>query len=329
MLKRIICWLCVLALIPALFVSAFAVVPFTDTEVDQHTTEKFDGTVVTDCLITPNQFYHYQLWETQWNNYIGDFYNESRQFQSPSICGRIRPFGNELNFNIGSEPGYQVKSGYYMPLPDESITSIDFMLGFNIKFITENTPVISDQVIYGTFYFCAVNSSGVIVQRYVVQFRYQWVWHSDGDALSLYCLLKVPFSKADYPKDTVGFIPLYTFRTIETNHDINIIFFPDFSFSFNSSLYDNLWDDLGEIGSLDGGILGYAETGMAALLSGLAGVANVFKLLLGKFQAVTKYIDNITSIGYLSTLFPVSIVCGCTGAFLGIGVSVLGKMKRR
>lgn len=340
-MKKIIVWLCILALLPTIFITAFCADPFDSSEVDSFTEEKSDGTTTTKNTLR-NQFYRFQLWESMWNNPIGgtgkSYLNEAT-VHTPTVAGRIRPFGQNINsVNIGTEVDQTISSGFYLPLGKENISRYDFFLGLNIKMLSpEYIPLNHDQVIYGTFYLYFIDANSIVKYKSQHAFRYQWSWHRETDTLEMYCLLSIDIPKASLPEGVVGIVPVYTFRTIqlgaigtEQGGDAQtvFIFFPQFWCTYNSSLYDNLWDSLIQNGISEGGLLAIGGSGLKALLSTFGNMLTALTRYMGALRFASTIFDEISTIPFFAVLIFGSLAMGAVGSFLGFGV-VLVKSNLR
>ena len=225
--------------------------PFPDDMVEVYSYTDDFGSSFTEITVGPEQRYYFQLWDAgpdgTWNDYIGAYWNESPKLQVPSISGRVRPFGNtDLNIGGVTNETDQIRTGNYLSFKTVGGKSgiINFHFGFSIKDCDQMggmlPPYYGD--LEGYFYIFLVRPDGTLL-RVGYPVKYDWEYAQKSYSSIYTCTVTIDFYKLN-PGSAVGFIPMFTFRNLPTNSNVNQIFFPHFTMDYSLTYQQNLMHQL-------------------------------------------------------------------------------------
>ena len=206
-----------------------------------------------------NELSSLQIWtndiDSSWGDYKGNYNYQSDVINSPFVSGRIRPFGNDISLNIGSEVGSLVSGGYYLP------TNVYFVdvpgtitYSFTVYDVNKTGGLLPPNGGYlnGYCYMFSIrrNDDGnntqlapdqfYISKRTAFAVRYTASYDEANYAMTYTCTFNAPAITL-YKEP---FLPLFTFRDLET-HGVEVRIKPQTltiyqNYSFQQSVLNDL-----------------------------------------------------------------------------------------
>lgn len=300
-----------------------------------------------------HEMFYFQLWGDraggQWLDYLGEYYNESRVFQSPELNGRIRPFGN-TDLNIGGVAS-QLRTGYYFPfdrIPRAGTISFDF--GFKLQDVSTSGNMLPPlDGLYGYFYLFLLKDD-FTVDRIGWPITYQYSYNESQYVATYKCVKDVDLGKIGVPDngvDYIGFVPLYTFHDLVTDSMESMIYFPLFQFSiestyqqqmvfelqnlFNGTLNPTNWDPDDFIGSTDrivSSLDQFASDNITGdIKESFSSASNVLRVFNVGVITVSKLFSYFAGIDFINDVLIVSMSLGVIASLFSIGISIKGRVS--